>query len=93
MTMKIMPITDLRRQATQLVKLVKEGGDVVYITQHGRPAAVLIDYEQYESLLTQLEELADQAAFAAAADEPERDYEIFLAEMGASPDESPDVTE
>lgn len=45
-------ITDLRRQATQLVKLVKEGGDVVYITQHGCPTAVLIGYEQYESLLT-----------------------------------------
>ena len=29
----------------------------MYITQHGRPSAVLIDYEQYEALLAQLERM------------------------------------
>ena len=93
MTTKIMPITDLRRQATQLVKLVKDGGDVVYITQHGRPAAVLVDYEQYESLIAQLGDLADKAAFAAADDESERDYESFLTEMGVNVPGSPEPTD
>lgn len=82
MTTKIMPISDLRRQTSQIIRAIQEDGDVVYITQHGRPAAVLVDYEQYESLLTLLEDLSDLASLEAAADEPERDYEAFLAEMG-----------
>lgn len=75
MTTKIIPISDLRRQTSRIILSVQEEGDVVYITQHGRPTAVLIDYEQYEALLTQLEELSDVASLEAAADEPERDYE------------------
>jgi prevent-host-death family protein len=81
MTTKIMPISDLRRQTSQILRVLKEEGDVVYITQHGRPAAVLVDYEQYEALLAQLEDLTDLASLDAAADEPERDYEAFLTEL------------
>jgi prevent-host-death family protein len=88
MTTKIMPISDLRRRAGQLIEMVQEGGDVVYITQHGRPAAVLVDYEQYEALLAQLEDLADLAALETAVAEPERDYADFLAEMGLETDRS-----
>jgi prevent-host-death family protein len=76
-----MPISDLRRQTSQILRVLKEDGDVVYITQHGRPAAVLVDYEQYEALLAQLEELTDLVSLDAAADEPERDYEAFLADL------------
>jgi prevent-host-death family protein len=80
MTTRIVPISDLRRQTSQIIRILKEEGDVVYITQHGRPAAVLVEYEQYEALLAQLEDLADLASLEAAADEPERDYAAFLAE-------------
>jgi prevent-host-death family protein len=84
MATKIMPISDLRRNAGEVLNAVREGGDVIYITQHGRPAAVLVDYEQYEAMLAQLEDLADLTAIDAAADEPERDYVEFLAEIGRS---------
>lgn len=80
MSTKILPVTDLRRDTSQIMKSVREG-DVVYITQHGRAAAVLLDYEQYEALMSQLEDLSDLAAIEAVADEPERDYEAFLTEM------------
>ena len=33
-------------------------------------------------MLAQLEDMADLAAIAAAADEPARDYADFLAELG-----------
>jgi prevent-host-death family protein len=81
MTTKIMPISDLRRNVSVVLATIREDGDVVYITQHGRPAAVLVDYERYEAMLTQLEDLADLAALDAAAGEPERNYDDFLAEM------------
>lgn len=50
----IVPITDLRRQASSVISALREGGDVVYVTQNGRPAAVLINYEQYEALIADL---------------------------------------
>lgn len=81
MTTIIMPVSDLRRNAGELLDSVRESGDVIYITQHGRPAAVLIDYHQYEALLAQLEDLADLASIDAAAAEPVRDYADFLAEL------------
>ncbi len=83
MTTKIMPISDLRRQTSKIIQILRDSGDVVYITQYGRPAAVLVDYEAYETLLSQLEELADLASLEAAKDEPARDYEAFLAEMNS----------
>jgi len=82
MATKIMPISDLRRQASKVIRAIQEEGDVVYITQHGRPAVVLVDYEQYEALMARLEDLSDLASLEAAADEPVRDYEDFLAEIG-----------
>jgi prevent-host-death family protein len=79
-----MPISDLRRNAGEVLDAIRQGGDVIYITQHGRPAAVLVDYEQYEAMLAQLEDLADLAAIDTAAGEPERDYAEFLTELGRS---------
>ena len=81
MALKIMPVSDLRRKTSEVLATIREGDDVVYITQHGRPAAVLLDYKRYEAMLAQLEDAADLAALAAAADEPERDYIEFLAEL------------
>ncbi len=44
---KIMPVTDLRRNTSDVLSTLREDA-VVYITQHGRPTAVLLDYERYE---------------------------------------------
>ncbi len=45
---------------------------------------VVVDYEAYEALMAQLEDLSDLASVEAAADEPVRPYDEFLAELGAS---------
>lgn len=58
MNTKILPITDLRRHTREIVQNVKENNETVYITQHGRPEVVIIDYERYEALI---EQLAQQA--------------------------------
>jgi prevent-host-death family protein len=85
MASKIIPVSDLRRKTSDVIKAVQSGGQVVYVTRHGRPAVVLVDYEDYEALMAQLEDLSDLASLEAAVDEPVRPYGEFLAELG-SPD-------
>ncbi|MBE2222854.1 MAG: type II toxin-antitoxin system Phd/YefM family antitoxin [Anaerolineae bacterium] len=57
MSTNIVPISDLRREASHVVNTLREGSDVFYITQHGRPAAVLVNFEQYEALIAELQTL------------------------------------
>jgi prevent-host-death family protein len=57
---KIIPITDLQRQAGQIVSGVVNSDESVIITQRGRPAAVLVSaarYSQIEEDLATLDEL------------------------------------
>lgn len=84
MATKIIPVSDLRRKTSDVIKTVQSGGQVVYVTQHGRPAVVLVDYEYYEMLMAQLEDLSDLASLEAATDEPARPYDEFLAEFSVS---------
>jgi prevent-host-death family protein len=75
MSTKIMPVTDLRRQTSAVIRSVQEEGDVVYITQHGRPTAVILDYEQYEALVARAESQGwprgyFEQTYGALADDP-----------------------
>ena len=90
MATKIMPISDLRRKTKDVIDTVLHEGEAVYITQHGRPVVVMVDYEQYEQLLEQLQDLSDQVSLEAAADEPARTYADFAAEMGLATDLQPE---
>jgi prevent-host-death family protein len=57
---KIVPITDLQRQAGQIVSGLAGSDESVIITQRGRPAAVLISalrFSQIEEDLERLDEL------------------------------------
>jgi prevent-host-death family protein len=81
MSTNIVPISDLRRQASQVVRELREGGDAVYITQHGRPAAVLVDYEEYEALLAELESLKQSQSRVVYSVAEERSTFSALADM------------
>ena len=72
MSTKIMPISDLRRKTSDVVAAVRDAGDAVYITQYGRPVVVMVDYEHYERLVAQLEELSGRVSLQTAAAEPPR---------------------
>ncbi len=48
--MKTELVTSLKRRATEILDELSESRDPVLITQHGRPAAYLIDVESYEAL-------------------------------------------
>ena len=41
-------VTTLKRKASEIIAEVKAERDPVLITQHGRPAAYLVDVETYE---------------------------------------------
>jgi prevent-host-death family protein len=81
MAVKIMPVSDLRRRTHDVIEAAQDEDNVVYITQHGRPAAVLMNYERYEMLMAYLEDLSDLASLQEAASEPVRPYEEFLSEF------------
>jgi prevent-host-death family protein len=66
---KIIPITDLQRQAAQIVGSLSESEEPFIITQRGRAAAVLMlatRYEQIERDLARLDELELREMLAAA---------------------------
>ena len=47
-------VTTLKRRATKLLSSLIEDRDPILITQHGRPAAYLVDVETYEGLQERL---------------------------------------
>jgi len=81
MAVRIMPVSDLRRRTRDVIEAAQDEDNVVYITQHGRPAAVIMNYERYEMLMAHLEDLSDLASLQEAASEPVRSYEEFLSEF------------
>ncbi|MBJ7604477.1 MAG: type II toxin-antitoxin system Phd/YefM family antitoxin [Candidatus Dormibacteraeota bacterium] len=58
--------------------------EAVFLERYGRPAAVLLSPERYETLMTALEDTEDIAAFDAAMDEegPNIPWEEAKAELG-----------
>jgi prevent-host-death family protein len=51
----IVPITDLRQDATSIVKRIAETREPLVITQRGRAAAVMVSIEAYEHSQHELE--------------------------------------
>ena len=51
----IVPITDLRQNATAIVKRVAKSREPLIITQRGRAAAVMVSVEDYEHSRHELE--------------------------------------
>lgn len=52
---KIIPISDLRQNASSVVKRVSSSREPVFITQRGRAAAVMVSMEYYEHSQHELE--------------------------------------
>ena len=52
--MKTELVTTLKRRATEIINSLQDDHSPVLITQHGRPAAYLIDVETFEALQRKL---------------------------------------
>jgi prevent-host-death family protein len=71
MTTKIMPVSDLRRKVSQTIKEIQQEDEAVYITQHGRPQAVLVSYNHYEHLREQARHRMTPANIETIRNDPE----------------------
>lgn len=47
-TMKMELVTTLKRQATRLIAKIQEDRNPILITEHGRPAAYLVDVKTFD---------------------------------------------
>ena len=64
---KTMPISEVKTRLPELVSGVEEREDEIVVTRNGKPAAVLINYDEYERLKETLEVLSDPASMRQIA--------------------------
>ncbi len=55
--MKTELVTTLKRQATRILSDLRDSGDPVLITEHGRPAAYLVDVDSFEFMQRRMQVL------------------------------------
>lgn len=54
----IVPISELQVRSKALVEQVRKTGVPIVVTQRGRPAAMLVNYDLYEGHLAALDEMS-----------------------------------
>ena len=77
-----MNVSGARQNLPDAIELART--EAVVLERYGRPAAVLVSPEQYEKLMTALEDAEDIAAFDAAMTEegPNIPWEQVKADLG-----------
>jgi antitoxin YefM len=65
MTTKTIPITEARANLPQIIKAADERLDRTVITSNGKPAAVIMSYDEYEAWEETLEILSNPKAMRA----------------------------
>lgn len=61
-------LTDARANFSEIVEYVVSTGAEWTVTRHGRPVAVVLSYDEYESLIETLNILSDADSMAAIAE-------------------------
>ena len=64
MATKTLPVTEARKKFTELIKDVENMMERYLITRRGKPAAVIINAEEFDSLLETVRILEDQSLLA-----------------------------
>ena len=62
------PLSEARERLSEIVDDVATTGADLVITKHGRPMAVVIGYDEYESLIETLNILSDAETMSALAE-------------------------
>jgi prevent-host-death family protein len=58
-------VTELRDKLSEIIETVVVSGEEWVVTKHGRPIAVILGVEEYESLIESLNILSDDATMSA----------------------------
>ena len=66
--MSTVPLTELRDKLSEVVDDIETTSAEYVITRHGRPVAVVLNYEEYESMVETLNILSDPETMAAIAE-------------------------
>lgn len=73
MTTRIVTVSELKTKLGALMAELEKQGIPMYVTQHGKPKAVLTRYDEYEALLKKLEDLEDLLAMKESLAAPEEE--------------------
>lgn len=87
MSESVVPVSDLRERLSAVIDELPVHGRAVRLTRHGRPVAVLMDYDAFEALLDDLDDADDYRALAehdAAGDEDTIPWELAARDLGVA---------
>ncbi len=73
----------IREANAKLSEIVRDAEDrPVTISNHGKPAAIVLSPERYDGLLEEIEDLRDRLAVHESRDEPTMPFDKLVAELG-----------
>jgi len=67
----IVTVSELKVRLGALMAELEQQGVPLYVTQHGKPKAVLARYDEYEALLRKIEDMEDLLAMQEALAAPD----------------------
>lgn len=75
-------MSKVRENLSEVVDMTRLSGEPLYLTKHGKPIAVLVDYELFESVVERLEEYMDLETLAETEGEETIPWEDVKRELG-----------
>ena len=73
MPTRIVTTSELKVKMGALMAELEQQGVPLYITQYGKPKAVMARYDEYEALIRKIEDLEDMLAMKESLTAPERE--------------------
>jgi prevent-host-death family protein len=73
MATMIVTVSELKTKLGALMSELAEKGVPMFVTQHGKPKAVLTRYDEYEALMRKLEDFEDLLAMKDSMAVPEEE--------------------
>jgi prevent-host-death family protein len=73
MATKIVTVSELKANLASVMAQLATDATPIYVTQHGKPNAVMMNYKEYETLREKLEDLEDALAMRQALASPDEE--------------------